>query len=508
MYNRILLLIVMFCSLSFLSAQSQEDLKLRVENSFQKLYENPDIAIHAAKEIRNTNDSSAIRIILAKAYLLKGDYLESVRISFQKSRLQNSDQKLLNGLMVANEFYHLNLYEQTSKILQPLLSGKLNTSSIDHEEIYALLFQLEAKNLMAIKKLTEAEKSLLKSSGFIKKNKPSMLLIAKENQFLAASIALEKGNLAEAKSISNQLAKELHALPRAKYLTALSYQLRGKLFFEEQSYTQATDYLQNALTSVDNINYEPLKSSIYLDLAKSYGAVKNNDQYEIFKNKHRESLKALEENKKQARRELIQLNTELVTENNKRNLQSQKTILLYLGWFALLVLTVLVYFYVREIQKSKMLMRQIRFFRTVNIRQNQFHKEEELQTKEPSKKPLVIPKETEKEILLGLEQFEESKKYLDNNMSLATLAVALNTNTKYLSEIINKYKNKNFNTYINELRVKYLIHLLANDKSYLQYKISYIAEIGGFTSHSAFTNIFKSVTGMSPNEYMQTLRHQ
>ena len=93
-------------------------------------------------------------------------------------------------------------------------------------------------------------------------------------------------------------------------------------------------------------------------------------------------------------------------------------------------------------------------------------------------------------------------------MSLANLAVELETNTKYLSEIINTYKDKNFNAYINELRIKYITHLLSTDSSYLQYKISYIAEIGGFTSHSAFTNIFKSVTGMSPNEYLQTLRNQ
>ena len=108
----------------------------------------------------------------------------------------------------------------------------------------------------------------------------------------------------------------------------------------------------------------------------------------------------------------------------------------------------------------------------------------------------------------SLQKFEDSKKYLDNKMSLPTLAGELNTNTKYLSEIINKYKDKNFNTYINELRVKHVIQLLSDDRSYLQYKISYIAEVGGFTSHSAFTNIFKSVTGMSPNDYIQTLRQQ
>ena len=156
---------------------------------------------------------------------------------------------------------------------------------------------------------------------------------------------------------------------------------------------------------------------------------------------------------------------------------------------------------------GKSLFKQIRFFRSLRIPYLRLSSAP-IKTKDFSRKPLNIPKEKELELLEKLNQFEDSKKYLDNNMSLANLAVELETNTKYLSEIINTYKDKNFNAYINELRIKYITHLLSTDSSYLQYKISYIAEIGGFTSHSAFTNIFKSVTGMSPNEYLQTLRNQ
>ncbi len=235
--------------------------------------------------------------------------------------------------------------------------------------------------------------------------------------------------------------------------------------------------------------------------------INKNQEFELYKDQYRESSKLLEENKKEARRELIQLRTELTTENNKSILDKKRNQLFYIVGISLLLVSLLVYIFIREVQKSKTLMKQIRFFRTVNVNQNPLPREE-LQTKETFKKQLIIPKETEEQILQGLQEFEESKKYLDNNMSLATLAVELDTNTKYLSEIINKYKDKNFNTYINELRIKHVIQLLSTDRSYLQYKISYIAEIGGFTSHSAFTNIFKSVTGMSPNEYMQTLRQQ
>ena len=85
------------------------------------------------------------------------------------------------------------------------------------------------------------------------------------------------------------------------------------------------------------------------------------------------------------------------------------------------------------------------------------------------------------------------------------LSAQMGVNTKYLSEVINNNKGKNFNGYINELRINHIAHLLKTDSTYLNYKVSYLAEYSGFSSHSAFTTIFKSVTGMSPNTYIQEI---
>lgn len=503
MRNGIILSLMFFLSSNLFLAQDSSDYKLRIQNSFLKLYENPETAIHAAKEIRDNKNQLFTKDILTQGYLLKGDYIESVRIAFEKSDLKKTNQKLLTKLIIAREFYHLNLYEQTSSIIATYISKKPTQGSEEDDELYAQLYQLETKNFIALKKLDLAEKSLAKSSKYLKNNKNSTLLIAKENELLTANIALEKGNRKEALLICNHLLKDLSSLPRAKYLLALAQQFRAQLFFENQDYEQAIEWLKDASAAIEKTDYKPLQNSIYGDLARNYLVVKQNKNYELYKTKYNESSKYLEEQKKEARRELIQLSTELTSENNKLILQKKKTQLLYIVGISLVLMSLLLYIFIREIQKSKMLLKQIKFFRTINSQPKKIQKNEIT-----SKKHLVIPKEKEEEILNGLEQFEESKNFLDNNMSLATLAVELNTNTKYLSEIINKYKDKNFNTYINELRIKHIIQLLSSDRSYLQYKISYIAEIGGFTSHSAFTNVFKSVTGMSPNEYIQKLRQE
>jgi YesN/AraC family two-component response regulator len=119
-----------------------------------------------------------------------------------------------------------------------------------------------------------------------------------------------------------------------------------------------------------------------------------------------------------------------------------------------------------------------------------------------------IPKETEEALIKKLNQFENSKQFTKQDMSLAMLASQFETNTKYLSEIINNYKNKNFNSYINELRINYITEKLKNNRTYLQYKISYLAEESGFSSHSSFATVFKTVTGIPPTVFIELLRNK
>lgn len=121
-------------------------------------------------------------------------------------------------------------------------------------------------------------------------------------------------------------------------------------------------------------------------------------------------------------------------------------------------------------------------------------------------KMLNIPAETEQTILAKLKKFESSVKFTNNEMSLAMLAAQVDTNTKYLSEIINKHYQDNFNTYINKLRVNYIIGKLKSEPAYLNYKISYLAEESGFSSHSSFATIFKSITGIAPTTFIEILK--
>ncbi|AYZ12770.1 AraC family transcriptional regulator [Chryseobacterium arthrosphaerae] len=117
-----------------------------------------------------------------------------------------------------------------------------------------------------------------------------------------------------------------------------------------------------------------------------------------------------------------------------------------------------------------------------------------------------ITESKENKILKALQLFEKQKGYLDPNLSLSVLSATLNTNNSYLSEVINKHHGKNFNAYINELRIFYIIDKLNNNSKYRNYKISSLAEESGFISHSAFTIVFKKVTGTSPSFYIKNIQ--
>lgn len=124
---------------------------------------------------------------------------------------------------------------------------------------------------------------------------------------------------------------------------------------------------------------------------------------------------------------------------------------------------------------------------------------------EAPKETAAIPEETMQKILDSLDEFERSLLFNNRNISLAYLAGHINTNTKYLSRVINLHKQKDFNGYINELRVNYIMERLRNKPVWRKYKISTLAEEAGFSSHSKFAAVFKSVTGISPSLFIQYL---
>ena len=120
----------------------------------------------------------------------------------------------------------------------------------------------------------------------------------------------------------------------------------------------------------------------------------------------------------------------------------------------------------------------------------------------------IMSEEKEKELLQKIEEFEKTELFTDEKFTMAKYALALESNAKYINYVLQKYKGHTFSDYLNELRIKFIVNKLIEKPEYLNYKISYLAKISGFTSHSRFTYIFKKVQNISPSEFISQLNRQ
>ncbi|MCJ7933137.1 MAG: helix-turn-helix domain-containing protein [Chryseobacterium sp.] len=117
----------------------------------------------------------------------------------------------------------------------------------------------------------------------------------------------------------------------------------------------------------------------------------------------------------------------------------------------------------------------------------------------------IISEDTTQAILKDIETFESKEQFLNKGITLVTLAKKIKTNSKYLSEIINTHKGKNFAAYLNDLRIDYAINRLANDRKFRSYKIPFIAEELGYNNEQAFTMAFKKRTGTPLSIYLKEI---
>lgn len=124
-----------------------------------------------------------------------------------------------------------------------------------------------------------------------------------------------------------------------------------------------------------------------------------------------------------------------------------------------------------------------------------------------SKSYSVIDKDVQDIILIKLEKLEKQLFFVDANCSLHQLAEQLKTNPKYLSQVINQAKKTNFNNYINELRINYLLPKLLTDLEYRNNKLYYIAISLGFNNLNTFNSAFKKRLGILPSYFIEELNN-
>lgn len=309
------------------------------------------------------------------------------------------------------------------------------------------------------------------------------------------NLKLAEWNLIEAlKTYEN---KDYNVSP-ARGKTILLNQLSW-LYMEKKDYSKSIEYAERALKMEKQYKRPTARVESFEFLAGCYAAIGEKEKSKYYMQRYT----VLKDSIHIANQKNVDATMKNIVENI--NNDHEETLNKVLIITVILVIIASITLYILWKRKSHIIHKKYEEI-TTKIR-NEKTPEQVTESKE-SKSKIIIADETTKKLLHKLNKFERSKKYLEKDISLPWLASDLNTNTKYLSEIIKVYKEKSFTNYINGLRINYLLHKLVAEPKYREYKIEYLADESGFASPQVFGSAFKKETGFTPSYFISNLKNE
>ena len=124
----------------------------------------------------------------------------------------------------------------------------------------------------------------------------------------------------------------------------------------------------------------------------------------------------------------------------------------------------------------------------------------EKKDKEANYRTLVSPQLMDELKERILDVIVMQKKYKDCNYSAKRLAEDLQTNTRYISAVMNVRFHTNYTSFVNKYRIEEAMSILV-DKRYQDLSIEDVSDMVGFANRQSFYASFYKIKGVTPKEY-------
>lgn len=501
------------------------------ERTFDEVYfdvavnvtgQNPQEAIRISDSLyhKALTPVHQVRSLMLKAniYYSIGDLKKAINIASQAEKLAESN-KMVEGQakilgFLSTQHRNLGLLKKGRTYLEKGI--KLSRTFTDKNKFlqyYGLALQEMAYYNHDEKKNKEALVVLNKADSVFQ-------LLGDQNDkffFLATNEEMQGKEYLILKKFNQSLqhySKSENYLKQAKAdqsgLLGFIYNGKGEAYFSEKKLDSALYYYEQSRQIAEKSEHSNLKPLIYENLAEYYFQAGNIKEYNFY-TKLKDSIASIQNLRNQKISDDIL--EDLSNDADQLKLSSRNIILVFI---LLLVISGTALFV--NIAMKRKLKKKIRLI-LQELEQNDsvflpetIHSEIEESADDDNdgqnNKQQMVPVEIEMLILKKLGKFERKAKFNNKNISLSSLAVSLETNKKYLSQVINKSKNCDFNSYINGLRINYIVNKMRTDPNYLNYKLSYLAEECGFSSHSKFSAVFKTIIGVSPSDFIRYIKNE
>ncbi|WP_103070344.1 helix-turn-helix domain-containing protein [Aquimarina sediminis] len=310
----------------------------------------------------------------------------------------------------------------------------------------------------------------------------------------------------------------LFRIPRALILQA-------ELFLQKKDTTNAIVNYEKSIEYAETINAFDVIKSNSLVLENLYKKKNQLSKSLEYKTLHKAISDSIFTNEKEQKIIILETKRKIKEVTHKKEIlelenRAQKTRFNFIIIILILILVIGafgVYGYLKVKNKNKILYR-----RTIELAEIQLEMSKKLNKFEKintvsdvatpksnsSKVHKTIDDDVKNIILNKLENLEKEIFFIDPNCSLRQVAQLLKTNPKYLSQVVNQEKKSNFNNYINELRINYLLSKLLTDEDFRNSKLSYIAASVGYNNLNTFNAAFKKRQGILPSYFISELIHE
>lgn len=298
-----------------------------------------------------------------------------------------------------------------------------------------------------------------------------------------------KDDLDEALNASLELADSIGILKA--YLTKAEFYLTQNDSLSLINLDKASTYIKKTKNLNLLINYEKVKHKLLKKTGDVYGSLESLERYNSY-NKELDSIKntnqvAIYNERLKISDEKLKTTLKLLkTETQIKKLTTLVSVL------SILLILSLGYFFL----KRKELKFNRKLFKINRIHENKISKTEISTDKSD------LFKQIEHELI-------ENELFLNQKVSLSYIADKVNSNSSYVSEVINLFTDTNLRTYINQLRITYAKALINKTiKSKEKINFDHIAEQTGFNSKTHFYRIFKQFVELTPNEYVKFCKEE
>lgn len=289
--------------------------------------------------------------------------------------------------------------------------------------------------------------------------------------------------------------------------TALTNYFLAACYYETKNYDLAIDYLLKIITNAKGNDF--FKMSIiqpHLLLANCYGKKEDFKNAIVWHNKYTKLMESYQKEKDETTNKIFErdpekLQNQIGNLTNKHATSEKLKTYSFIGSGLLLLLLLIGGYTYNKRQKTNAIK-----FEELMCKINQLENIPPVsKTKEQPTKKASIDQDKINQILANLHKLEKQEYFLRQDCSLHTMAKKMNTNSTYLSKVINTHKQKNFSNYVNDLRIDYAVHKLNQDAKFRKFTIDAIAQDIGFTSAKSFSAIFHKKTGIYPSYFIKQL---